>query len=316
MNEVAVSVCVATYNPNLKKLEETLLSIICQKGVNFEILLCDDGSQTDCSEFVDAFMSSHAFTYYRVIRNRENHGTVINCFTGIRHARGTYIKLISPGDFLYDENTLCRLVQHMDHEKCDACFSDAVYYSDEEFSKEQLVALQPQETRAYGKFRPYRQKIHYLVLSDKVCGATWLVRRDTAMEYLEKLVGKVKYSEDSMYRLMVLDGKYINHLDIRTVWYEHGTGISTAGSSKWYGLLKQDDETTDRLLKEKCRELRTLFAFRYRWFLRLQNQKGTRGKNLAKMLVFPESLVMWLETKKHKRIVPLQRKPEMRPATE
>lgn len=314
--DVDVSVCVATYNPDLKKLEDTLQSIICQKEISFEILLCDDGSAEDYTEAVDAFMGSRGFTEYRILRSGENHGTVMNCFTGIRHAVGKYIKLISPGDSLYDEKTLSCLVQHMESKGCEACFSDAVYYSNEESADGQQVALQPQETKSYAKYRPYRQKIHYLVLSDKVCGATWFVRRDTALKYLEELLDKVKYSEDSMYRLMVLDGKYISHLDRRSVWYEYGAGISTAGSSKWYGLLKQDDEATDRLLTERCRESKTLFALRYRWFLRLQDQKGTRGKNISKALVFPESLAMWIGTKRKARIEQVQRKPDGQPVTE
>ena len=41
---IDVSVIVVMYNPVLDKLYKTLDSIICQKGVSFEIILCDDGS--------------------------------------------------------------------------------------------------------------------------------------------------------------------------------------------------------------------------------------------------------------------------------
>ena len=46
-NKYDVSIIVATYNPDLNKLMSTLLSIIIQKGIKFEIIVTDDGSQKD-----------------------------------------------------------------------------------------------------------------------------------------------------------------------------------------------------------------------------------------------------------------------------
>ena len=55
MANVDVSVVVLTYNPDLRGLKRTLRSVMLQTGVNFEIIIADDGSSDNLSEEIKAF---------------------------------------------------------------------------------------------------------------------------------------------------------------------------------------------------------------------------------------------------------------------
>ena len=50
MAKADISVVVLTYNPDLNDLKKTLRSIMLQDGVDFEIVIADDGSKNNLSE--------------------------------------------------------------------------------------------------------------------------------------------------------------------------------------------------------------------------------------------------------------------------
>ena len=124
-----VTVCVLTYNPDWVKFRNTLRSIICQKSVDFDIVVSDDGSKDDCFDKAELFFNENGFSSYKLVKKTENQGTVKNAISALQHTRGKYVKLISPGDLLYDENVLAEFVDFAEHNPAAAYFGNAVYYS-------------------------------------------------------------------------------------------------------------------------------------------------------------------------------------------
>ena len=104
-----VTICVLTYNPDWIKFRSTLRSIICQRNVDFDIVVSDDGSEENYFDKAEEFLKENNFSDYRFIANKQNQGTVKNTISALQNVESKYVKLISPGDFLYNENVLSNL---------------------------------------------------------------------------------------------------------------------------------------------------------------------------------------------------------------
>lgn len=130
IKKTEVSVVVACYNPVLEKLLMTLRSIIFQENVTVEIIVVDDGSK-DQSLYkrLPEFFEDHSFTNYTFVLHEINSGTVHNMLDGVKAAHGEFIKLISPGDCLFKENTLRHWVDYMRDAKIPVSFGDAILYN-------------------------------------------------------------------------------------------------------------------------------------------------------------------------------------------
>ena len=299
--QVEISICVAIYNPNLHELFLTLASAIQQEKISYEIVIADDGSKEDATGRIRDFFTLHHFERYQIIRSAQNKGTVLNYYEAVRNAKGKYIKCISPGDLFYAKDSLYRMIDYMKKNELDACFTDAVFYSDEMNKTLPVVQVLPQEVDVHEKRNLRMQKIYYLVLSDKVCGAAWMIKRIESIRYIELLVNKVKYSEDSLYRIMFLDNKNIGYLRLTTIYYRYGNGVSTNQNSKWIRLLHLDDAETNKILLEKCINKKG-FEKRYYKFLKAYDVEKRIRNNMLKILYFPESLPCWLKLKMKRRM--------------
>ena len=100
------SVLMLTYNSSWDKTRQTLYSVLVQKDVSFEIIIADDGSDENNFEKIREYLAAWDFTTYYLVANEQNQGIVRNFNSGLVLCKGEYIKPLSPGDFLYDENTL------------------------------------------------------------------------------------------------------------------------------------------------------------------------------------------------------------------
>ncbi|WP_339916174.1 glycosyltransferase family 2 protein [Yeosuana marina] len=96
MNEIFVSVCMATYNGE-KYIEEQLSSIIKQLGDNDEIVISDDGSSDKTISIVKDLDKR-----IRVIKNKNEKGYAKNFENAITHAKGEYIFLSDQDDVWVD----------------------------------------------------------------------------------------------------------------------------------------------------------------------------------------------------------------------
>jgi len=94
-------------NWNTKKLLENCLSSIYKftKGINFEIIVVDNGSTDDSSEFV-----RKKFPQVKLILNRQNLGFTKANNQGIKTANGKYCLLLNSDTYLI-ENSFLKLVE-------------------------------------------------------------------------------------------------------------------------------------------------------------------------------------------------------------
>ncbi len=244
-----VSVIVLTYFPDRDKLLKTLKSVLLQRDISYEILIADDGSDNFYQSDIEEIMKEYAFTDFKFVAHPENQGTVINFYDAVKVASGEVIKPISPGDYLYGEDTLSKVYNFMKENKADVAFGNLVYYFDEDeftvFNRKEPICDKP-----YFNYKDYKSKKiakNLIKYSDSICGAALFYKASVLSEGLSKIAGTVIYAEDSITQMFALEGKRILKTDDYVVFYEYGTGISTnktAGSVRmlddflrFYGLL-------------------------------------------------------------------------------
>ena len=235
------SVVVLSYHPDQEKLMATLRSVVMQKGVSFEIIVADDGSPDFFEHEIRAALDGVAD--YRILAHKENQGTVKNLLDAVELSCGKYIKPISPGDYLYDADTLATVKSFMDdHEAC-AVFGDMVYYAYD--GQLQLFDRKtPYDDAMYlsknKKFSFRAAAKHQMVYNEYISGAAVFLERETMLWGLQTIRPAVRYAEDAMLQLFLLTGKRIFRLPQFAVWYEFGSGISTNGSLGFSSRLTQD----------------------------------------------------------------------------
>ncbi|HDP78101.1 MAG TPA: glycosyltransferase family 2 protein [Mesotoga infera] len=100
---LAVTVVVPAYNAE-RYIERTLKTIIAQQGVNFELIVVNDGS-TDSTEDVASSvlgLSQNSATFSRIIRI-ENSGVSSARNTGLISARGEYMIFFDSDDLMSED---------------------------------------------------------------------------------------------------------------------------------------------------------------------------------------------------------------------
>lgn len=241
-----ISVLIASYHPDEKKLYRTLKSILLQENAEIQIVVADDGSESDCFDKIRQFFLKHQFEDYILVKNKENRGTVLNYISGLKVCLGDYVKLISPGDYLNGAMCLRMWMDYMDEHHFAATCSEAVYYSlDENGMEKPAVSLaHPQRKNLQGE----ELKRNYLLYNDPFLGAATLCRTDILKQYMEMISGKVKYVEDNVYRLMLCKDENIGYYDKEAVLYETSSGISTGGSPKWAERIRRDNMAAEHIM--------------------------------------------------------------------
>ncbi len=245
---VDVSVVVASYYPSWEKMKFTLDSILMQTGVNIQIIISDDGSDDNLFDEIQTYMQENHFDNYKLVGDGINHGTVINIYNGICEANGRYSKFISPGDALNGKDTLGKWLKALEESGKRWSFCDAVYFGDVRDLKPVIASANPQIIDCYQRNDDRSCRWNYLVLNDLALGACTLGQTDLLKECLSEIVGKVKYAEDNIYRLMMYRNIVPMYYEHNSVLYEYGTGVSTSANDKWTKLLLADSNETDKVM--------------------------------------------------------------------
>ena len=248
-----VSVICLCYNSSWEKLKHTLNSLVTQTDVEFEIVIADDGSEDTHENELLAYFREKQFERFQFSFAPENGGTVCNLYRALSLAKGKYIKAIAPGDLLHDPGTLSRWVRFMEETDADVSFSDAVYYT-EENGEVRFVETRrsPQNLFLYdgsGKRRDIL--VDYLLANDTALGAALLYKSACLLPVLSSMVGRVRFAEDFSVRLLVYGGNTLIHFPEAAIYYEYGSGISSSKNKKWEEILRQDFETTNRIIVEQ-----------------------------------------------------------------
>lgn len=259
-----VSVIVLTYNQRLEAILLTLESIIRQKDIHFEVVISDDGSECFEQEQIQNYFKSRGFMDYKFLVHEKNVGTMKNYRDALRKASGFYEKSISPGDCLAYDRCLADWVEHIQQTEADICSGDTIYYQRQGDSFVPVIEVaRPQHPEIYQK-RGNRQKLYYLLFQDLFLGATVLGKRDLVLAYIEKMTDLIMYAEDNIYRVMSYDGIRFAYLPRTLVYYEWGTGVSTAENSTYAKRLKEDwDNTSAYIYNRPSRGMFNRMIHRY-----------------------------------------------------
>lgn len=248
-----ISVVICIYNSSIEKLKKTIYSVVCQKDVEFEIVLADDGSSIDITEQIENIFEKYKFSNYCIIRSVENIGTVRNYYSAIQQAKGKYIYGTSPGDMLYDDNTLKEFFCFSENNNAKCVFGDAVCYCIEEDQPKLLKMVNfPSSPNVFeASYNKVWGKLAILQ-GHKICGATFFREKKSFIQHMQRIMDTTKYVEDATTTMSyVLSEERVLYFSRKIVWYECGVGISTCAENKWQEIIKSEIiDTKEKLFAE------------------------------------------------------------------
>lgn len=244
------SIILMSFNASVEQVEHTVLSVINQKDVNLEVIVCDDCSRDNHFDFVEALMKEHNFTNYQLIGAEKNMGTIRNILRGIQIARGKYAKLLGYGDLLYRDTTLREVYQFMEEGNHQSCFGLIQGYKQKDGEVFPAEHKSPLEIGAYREKNRQNIAKNILIAEDWVSGVSIFATTEYYNKYISLLKDKVIYCEDWATALALVDGEYLALLDDYVVWYEVGEGVSTTPNPVWRAKLLEDNRQFWNVFKE------------------------------------------------------------------
>jgi len=287
-DEIDVSVYVCLYNSDWDKLKRTLLSILHQKRIRFEIVISDDGSKDNLFDKIRGLFERADFTDYVLLPSKINQGTVVNIHRAVGHCRGRFVRGVSDGEMMPSDTILSECYQKCIHDKNRILFGNAIYCNFGNPIKVLEVRGNPRNLWQYKRGLKKVIREDYLLNSDFICGASFFAEKELFYRYLNEIVGKVKYAEDNSYRMMMYDEIDFTYYNKNIIFYEYGTGISTSGSKVWSKRLSDDIYATNDLMFK--RDAKTSFQKKYQTYLRILRRRDRKKTALYKYCNFLWSL--------------------------
>ena len=96
MDEKILTVVIPCYNSQ-DYMKHCIKSLLCERE-GLEIIIVDDGSTDDTAAIADAYEKKYPETIRAIHQENGGHGEALN--TGIKNARGTYIKIVDSDDWV------------------------------------------------------------------------------------------------------------------------------------------------------------------------------------------------------------------------
>jgi glycosyltransferase involved in cell wall biosynthesis len=257
------SVLLCTYRSAWENIVFTLDSLLSQTMGDYEIIVCDDGSEDTHEELYRAYFAVHGFTSYCFSFRRENGGTIKNIMAGLAVAKGKYVKPIGAGDALSTCEVLEKVFETMEREHGRMAYGVMRVFVNTQGERTFRDDIRvPLMGGMYADPENIRQtKRNIVVYGDNISGAQLFYQTAFFRELMERTSPAAIYMEDLCQYLAVLDGERILYLNEPVVDYEGGTGISTADNSGFRALIRRDRETFLNYLRreypeEKCIQTR------------------------------------------------------------
>ena len=292
-----VTVILASYNPDFSKMRKTIKSVVNQTGVRVQLVICDDGSADNKFLEVEEYLRDLGFTDYKLVPSPINNGTVMNFYNGLQVADGEFIKGISPGDYLYEDDELDKWIQFMRTNKLRLSFGHAIFYHYENDVPKPIVRYRdaPAIPAIYNvenesSLLKHLQKIDWIICRDSILGCLILAKKELCIQYIPEILYKLKYAEDYMFRLMLLDEIKMGHYNAPVLYYEYGDGVSNSSREKWMKYLYNDEVAFSNILNSKKQDNK--FVKQYCVLLKMGglNFFGTR-RQIMSVLLFPLSFL-------------------------
>lgn len=124
-NPVTVSVLLASFNHE-KYVEAAVRSVMEQEGVDFELVVVDDGSSDRSPEILKHLSEELGFRFV----HRSNKGLIATCVELLSYARGKYYCTFSSDDIM-PPNRLAKQANYLDnHKEAVACFGQVMPMSE------------------------------------------------------------------------------------------------------------------------------------------------------------------------------------------
>ena len=266
----------------MDKLFVTINSILAQRDVTFEIIITNDGKDEWDANTIQQYLQKKNFHNFTITSLDENKGTTWNCWNGLMHCKGMYVKILSPGDYLNGDEVLRNWLDNIEENNAVVSFSDCIHYQYKNGKVIPIsVRMNPQTINQYysGEW-----SYNYLVFNDLVTGACSLVETLTLVFYINEILDKVKYAEDNVYRMMAFNEEKACYYNKDAILYEHGTGISTQKSNVWGEKLLRDWNATDKiLLSWECKNTR--LYDNYKRVVELKNIQSGVDRKFRRFLV-------------------------------
>lgn len=121
-----VSVIIPVYN-RPKELQRAIHSVLNQTYQNFELLVVDDGSESDLKQICDSFHDERI----RFLRNEKHTNANVARNRGIREAKGEYISMLDSDDEFLPIH-LERRIEKIQEWNCDGIFGSAFVWNGDE----------------------------------------------------------------------------------------------------------------------------------------------------------------------------------------
>lgn len=287
-----ISVIVITYNTEWEKLQKTVDSILIQKNVNYEIIFADDGSEKQWDSKIKDYIPNDC--KFIIANSNKNVGTVSNICNAIEFAQGKYIKVISPGDYFFNEYSLQTWLDYLKKSNAKVSFCNAVYYKNPNIKIKTLAS--PCNSNLYDGNHRKSLFIDYLIANDTILGATLLGEKTVLKKYLFEINGRIKYAEDYMIRLMIFDDIDICYVNYNLMFYESGEGVSTSGNAKWAALLQKDFNASNDILKKR-KNCVDLMQIKYQNYLNRLKENSSAHNKILKLLIFPSVIFYRIKMK-------------------
>ncbi len=124
---IPISVVMATYNTEIKMLQEAVDSILSQTFRDFEFIIIDDGSTDESVSYLNSLQDERI----RLIRNPENMGVTKSLNIGLKAARGKYIARMDADDIALPQRFEKQYAYMEAHPDVILCGTRVSYFSDD-----------------------------------------------------------------------------------------------------------------------------------------------------------------------------------------
>ena len=125
-----LSILLVQYRPDEGELRRTLASLLRQSCRDFELVVADDGSDEDFFPLTRKILAENGFTGAKFVKLTPNGGTVKNVLNGAKQAAGKWVFTVSPGDYLYDADTVVWLLEVLRRDAPRVAFGRLACYAD------------------------------------------------------------------------------------------------------------------------------------------------------------------------------------------
>lgn len=286
---------ICTYNPDIEHLKYAINSALLQNNVSLQIVITDDCSKDFAAEQIIDYFEEKGFHDFTICRLPDNKGTVKNFRYGLSYCKGTFVRGLSPEDYIYGRDTLRKWIDFTLEHNAVVSFSNVICYR---FENEDIIPVKrkanPQTISNYYKGC---WGYNYLVFNDICVGAGMLVKKDTIDCYTRLLEDNhVIYAEDNSYRLMAMRRESMVYYDQPTALYEVGNGMSTSNSDVWRKRLSKDWDHTDEIMLEWARNMNEN-DFLKKYFKRIVEARYITNRLHRKIshLLVPGYLMYWIK---------------------